>query len=523
LGLNHTKVEVLKSDINHTKAGNPCSLPTMTKGNSMSASRPRADSAKVVILMLFDVVGICLMMAQTARGFAFTATRTVCPSLTTFPSNGRMLVLRPSNMIVSPLLSPDKQEQSLYLSSSSYENEKVSATSSKITTAATTSNNNNELDEILAKLTSAFPFFVLGTAIAALLRPSLLQWTNCGDIITIMLSAVMWGTGLTLTKDDFTGVLKQNLSAVPVGVLCQFLIMPFSAFLVGNTVLMQAFSSTASASTSVAAAKATQELGKAAFLGLCLVGCSPGGTASNLVSLIAKADVALSVLLTSCSTLLASVATPLLVKFLVGSTIAVSGWTLCVATARVVLLPVLFGMVVNARAPNLSTSISRWTPFCSVVLVSLICGGVVAENASLLRVTNAGGSVAPPHLLPFLVASVLGLHCLGFLAGYLVPKFGLGFSERTSRTISIETGMQNSALAVVLARSIGAPPIASLPGAMSATAHSCLGSILAAFWRGRDAAAAAAASSIGEGKSTPTFSPSLESGENPDDYPELLI
>lgn len=376
----------------------------------------------------------------------------------------------------------------------------------------------NRIDDVLAKLTSAFPFFVLGAAILALICPSILQWTNRGDIITVMLSAVMWGTGLTLTKDDFTVVLKQNVSAVPAGVLCQFLIMPFSAYLIGTTVLSQAFvTSTAATAT---ATKATQELGKAAFLGLCLVGCSPGGTASNLVSLIAKADVALSVLLTSCSTILASVVTPLLVKWLVGSTIAVSGWTLCISTARVVLLPVLFGMVVNAKAPNLSTSISRFTPFCSVLLVALICGGVVAENSSLLRASAGAASNSPPNLLPILVVSVLGLHCLGFLAGYLVPKFGLGFSEKTSRTISIETGMQNSALAVVLARSIGAPAIASLPGALSATAHSCLGSMLAAFWRGRDAAAAASSTA---GKDGVSQAPSPGSAEDPDDYPELLI
>lgn len=84
------------------------------------------------------------------------------------------------------------------------------------------------------------------------------------------------------------------------------------------------------------------------------------------------------------------------------------------------------------------------------------------------------------------MSSVLSLHAVGFLVGYLVPRKFLRFGERTSRTISIETGMQNSALAVVLARSIGAPSIAGLPGALSATAHSCMGSILAAYWRGAD-------------------------------------
>lgn len=110
-------------------------------------------------------------------------------------------------------------------------------------------------------------------------------------------------------------------------------------------------------------------------------------------------------------------------------------------------------------------------------------GGVVAENAKLLFSTTASGGAG---LLPLIVSSVLGLHTMGFIAGYLVPRKFLKFGERTSRTISIETGMQNSALAVVLARSIGASSIASLPGALSATAHSCMGSILAAYWRGAD-------------------------------------
>lgn len=353
-----------------------------------------------------------------------------------------------------------------------------------------TKNGSNQLDEILSTLTSAFPFFVLGAATIALFRPSLLLWTNKGDLITVMLASVMWGTGLTLTKDDFTSCVKKDFAAVPAGVLCQFIIMPLTAYLVGKSLLLP-----------------SQPYGSALFLGLCLVGCSPGGTASNLVSLIAQADVALSVLLTSCSTILASVVTPLLVKTLVGSAIAVSGWTLCVATARVVLLPVLLGMVVNAKAPNLAGRISRFTPFCSVVLVSLICGGVVAENSALFLSQTATG------LVPLLVASVMALHCVGFLAGYLVPRWGLRFGERTSRTISIETGMQNSALAVVLARSIGAPSIASLPGALSATVHSCLGSILAAYWRGVDRGRV----KDGDDASLPPKE------ESPDDYPELVI
>ena len=324
----------------------------------------------------------------------------------------------------------------------------------------------NQLDAALSKLTSAFPFFVLGSAILATRAPSTLLWVNQGNLISIMLATVMMGTGMTLEKRDFTDVLKKYPASVPAGVLCQFLIMPMSAFLVGRTLLL----------------KAGVDAGPALFLGLTLVGCSPGGTASNLVSLIAGADVALSVLLTSCSTILASAVTPLLVKTLVGRAVEVSGMALCAATAKVVLAPVLLGMVLNERAPKLTKALSRFTPFASVVLVALICGGVVAQNAS--AILGLGGSAS---LMPVVVGSVLLLHSLGFLAGYSVPRFGLGYQEKTARTISIETGMQNSALAVVLARSIGADPLASLPGALSATAHSILGSLLAAWWRYSDA------------------------------------
>ena len=322
------------------------------------------------------------------------------------------------------------------------------------------------LDRVLSRLTSGFPFFVLSSALLALYRPSTLTWVNNGDLISIMLSSVMCGTGLTLETKDFTNVLQKDSQSVPLGVACQFIIMPAAAWTVGTLLLSRT------------AATANPAIGPPLFLGLCLVGCSPGGTASNLVSLIAQADVALSVILTACSTILAVVMTPLLVQFLVGSHVAVSGLALCQATARVVLGPVLLGMMLNAKAPDLARAISRFTPFASVLLVSIICGGVVAQNAALLLSSRQVRGV--------LVPAVLLLHSLGFLAGYFIPKRIFGRQEKSARTISIEVGMQNSALAVVLARSIGAPSLACLPGALSATAHSCLGSILAAVWRVRD-------------------------------------
>jgi BASS family bile acid:Na+ symporter len=285
----------------------------------------------------------------------------------------------------------------------------------------------------------------------------------------------MMAMGMTLKAQDFTRILKNDksnsdetsIAAIPIGVSCQYLVMPLTAFLIGSAILLPH--------------------NPAAFFGLVLVGCSPGGTASNLVALIAEADVALSVILTSVSTILASLLTPLLVKTLVGSAVSISGWALCKATTQVVLLPVVLGMIVNEKIPKLANFVSRYASFAGVILVSLLCGGVVAQNAAM----SLGNS---SKMLWQIIASVLGLHTIGFGVGYLASKKAFGLPERVARTISIETGMQNSALAVVLARSVlGADPanasmvgLACLPGALSATAHSCLGSALAVFWRWSD-------------------------------------
>ena len=159
----------------------------------------------------------------------------------------------------------------------------------------------------------------------------------------------MLGTGMTLERSDFTNILtsKTQRTAIPIGVLCQFLLMPLAASIIGRTFLLPYHDP-----------QTMQHLGKHLFLGLVLVGCSPGGTASNLVSLIAGADVALSVLLTTCSTVLAAVVTPLLTKFIVGSAVPVSGVALCAACAKVVLAPVALGVVLNEYMPKLCKWVS---------------------------------------------------------------------------------------------------------------------------------------------------------------------
>eukprot|EP00520_Triparma_pacifica_P012830 CAMPEP_0118638184 /NCGR_PEP_ID=MMETSP0785-20121206/3543_1 /TAXON_ID=91992 /ORGANISM="Bolidomonas pacifica, Strain CCMP 1866" /LENGTH=401 /DNA_ID=CAMNT_0006529405 /DNA_START=409 /DNA_END=1611 /DNA_ORIENTATION=+ len=303
------------------------------------------------------------------------------------------------------------------------------------------------LDDILTKLTSCFPLFVLLSAVLGYTSPSSLTWFSKYDnVITVALGGIMVGMGMTLTREDFKRVAL-NPTTVLFGVVCQFLFMPLSAL----------------------SSSKLFSLPPSLFLGLTLVGCSPGGTASNLVSLIANADVALSVLMTAASTVLASVLTPTLTKLICGSVIKVNSMSLFLSTSKVVLLPVALGMWLNERFPKFSTSAARFTPFSSVVLVSLICGSVVASNASVISLSG-----------PSLVKSVLLLHSLGFLLGYVAPRI-TGYPRKTCKTISIETGMQNSALAVVLANGLGVKE-AAIPGAVSATVHSCLGSALASMW-----------------------------------------
>ena len=411
-----------------------------------------------------------------------------------------------SNSSVDDIVMETNQDAPKFVSTPSLSTAITMEASNVATTATTTTtataHGSFTLDRILSQLTLGFPFFVVTFAMMGFVYPSTLLWINRGNTVTILLALVMFGTGLTLQQNDFRQIweTKTNRYSVVLGVLCQFIIMPSTAYIVGRFFfLSHLFLPTGN------------DIASALFLGLCFVGCSPGGTASNVVTYIANANVALSVVLTSCSTFAAVVVTPLLIQLLLrntiygstsirttgstataASSIQISGWSLCTSTAKVVLLPIIMGMIFKTRLPAMTKTLCRFTPFLSVLFVSMICGGVVAQTAAPLLSSGMG---THNGLFPIILSSVLLLHIIGFLAGYIVPKVMLTKNdgnkesmttnyELTARTISIEVGMQNSALAVVLARSIpNLHPMACLPGAISATVHSCLGSILAAIWR----------------------------------------
>ncbi len=322
----------------------------------------------------------------------------------------------------------------------------TSSASGAITTS-TSSSFSSKFNSLLSTVTNLFPIWVIMFSVLGFHRPEWFFWFK--KYITPALAFTMLGMGMSLTVADFVRVFKTP-QYVAIGFLAQYTIMPFAA--AGISKVLQ--------------------LGPELAAGLILVGCAPGGTASNLVTMIAGADIALSVLMTAVSTVAAVFMTPLLTSWLAGSYVAIKASDLVLSTLQVVLAPVLAGLAINTFAPKASQSVSRYTPILSVLLVSTICGTISASNKGVAIGMSAFK----------LVGGIVALHSLGFLLGYFAAIF-TGAGETRARTISIETGMQNSALAVVLAQHFPNPVLSSLPGALSATVHSVLGSLAAGYWR----------------------------------------
>lgn len=298
-------------------------------------------------------------------------------------------------------------------------------------------------------LTNLFPLWVLLGSVAALIHPPAFTWFS-GSLIVWGLAVIMLGMGLTLTIDEFRAAVTMP-GAIALGVIAQFGIMPASGWAIAHGL----------------------GLPPALAVGLILVACCPGGTASNVVTYIARANVALSVLMTTCSTIAAVALTPLLTSVLAGTFVHVDGWGLFRSTVQVVLLPVVAGVVANRRLPGLVRLVLPVAPLVAVAAIVLICASIIGQNRDAVE-----------HAGTRLLLAVGLLHAFGFGLGWTVARL-LGFDARTARTASIEVGMQNSGLGVVLATQHFTSPLTAIPAAISATMHSVIGSILAGLWRTR--------------------------------------
>lgn len=306
---------------------------------------------------------------------------------------------------------------------------------------------------VLKIVTNLFPLWVALGGIIALKNPQSIAWFQ-GPYVTGGLSLTMLGMGLTLSWQDFKYAIQMP-AAVMAGVFLQYTVMPLLGYGIGTAL----------------------NLPTTVKVGLILVACCPGGTASNLVTYIARANVALSVLLTTISTIAAAVATPFLTQVLVGKLVPVDTFQMFKTTLEMVVGPIALGVLLNTTFPKAVKVVAPLCPVLAVASVALICSAVIAQNAAEVA------SIGPVALL-----AVCLLHLGGFSIGYTLSRV-FGFQENEARTISIEVGMQNSALGAVLATQHFSPATA-VPAAISATCHSCIGSLLAGLWRLLDAIAA---------------------------------
>ncbi|MBE7413566.1 MAG: bile acid:sodium symporter family protein [Leptospiraceae bacterium] len=298
--------------------------------------------------------------------------------------------------------------------------------------------------------TKYFPIFVLIASVFTLLKPELFVWFS-GNWITFGLGLIMLGMGVTLEAKDFTNILKSPFY-VFIGVLLQFTIMPLLGWSIGLILNLPTFFA----------------------VGLILVASCPGGTASNVITYIARGDLALSVTMTSVSTLFSVIATPILTWILAGNKINVNALGLFISTIQVVVFPVFLGVLLNKILPFFTKKIRSIFVVLAVACIVLIVASVIGSSRK--AILSSGWK---------LVVSVFLLHFLGFLLGYIFSKI-FTKNEIVSRTVSIEVGMQNSGLGVVLAKNNFSDPLVAVPSAISSLFHSLIASVLASYWQKKE-------------------------------------
>lgn len=291
-----------------------------------------------------------------------------------------------------------------------------------------------------------FALWVIIFAALALWQPELFVWLKA--YIPWILGIIMLGMGMTMTVDDFKGVL-QSPKAVLIGVVAQFVVMPGLAF-----VLCKLFN-----------------LPPEIAVGVILVGCCPGGTASNVITYMAKGNVALSVACTSVSTLLAPVLTPAIFYLLASQWLKIDAASMFISILQVVLLPIVVGLILRTWLKRQVESYIQVMPLVSVIAIVAIVAAII------------GGSKAAILQSGLLILAVVILHNgLGYLLGFTAARFfKLPYAD--SKAIAIEVGMQNSGLGVALAAvHFAASPITAVPSAIFSLWHNISGPALATYW-----------------------------------------
>ena len=291
-----------------------------------------------------------------------------------------------------------------------------------------------------------FALWVVLFAGIALIVPEAFVWLKA--YIIWMLGIIMFGMGMTMTVDDFKGVLHSP-KAVVIGVVAQFMVMPGLAYL-----LCQLF-----------------QLPPAIAIGVILVGCCPGGTASNVITYMAKGNTALSVACTSVSTILAPILTPAVFYLLASQWIEINAMSMLGSILQVVLFPIILGLIVRSVLKQKVETYIQVMPLISVLAIVAIVAAIIAGSKT--QILESG----------LLILAVVALHNgLGYLLGFGASRlFKLPYAD--SKAIAIEVGMQNSGLGVALAAvHFAASPITAVPSAIFSLWHNISGPALATYW-----------------------------------------
>ena len=292
-----------------------------------------------------------------------------------------------------------------------------------------------------------FPLWIILFSFSALLRPEFFTWFS-GNLITLGLGIIMLGMGLTLKISDFK-ILFKNPRWTIIGVFTQFSVMPILGWAITKIFELPDFFA----------------------VGLILVSCCPGGTASNVIAYLSNLNVAFSVTMTFISTVTGVILTPILITSISGELINVDLKGLLLSATKVVLLPVFIGLIVSKYFQTFTKKIVVYCPSVAVIFIVLIVASIIGEGKEVILQSGIN-----------LLISIMILHLLGFIIGFVISFIFLG-DKKLSKTICIEIGMQNSGLGVVLAKENYVNPLTAIPSAISSLVHSIYGSIFVAIFK----------------------------------------
>jgi len=300
----------------------------------------------------------------------------------------------------------------------------------------------------------AFTVWVLAFVVSALFYPSVfIAWGSfeLSRAIGPLVQIIMFGMGMTLTFRDFGRIVRMP-KAVLIGIALQYTVMPLAAFMFAGLF----------------------GLGSEVAAGLILIGSCPGGTASNVIAYIAGANVALSVTMTACSTLISPVMTPLAMRLLAGQYVPIAFLPMMISILKIIIVPIVLGLLINRFLPKVAEKLKPFMPVMAMFAICMVIAVTVAlARDQFMQVGLALFGAAACH------------NALGYTLGYSGGRL-FGLNRRDSRTIALEVGIQNGGMATSLAFNVLKSPIVAMGSAVFGPWSAVTSSVLASWWR-RDA------------------------------------